>query len=85
MTAAGPATTCHLPAHRAFLRWGAADSEAGTVLADSAVAWQECGTWETDRPTVLMDPAPAGGLLGVGTTADDRTSLGLVRLVPDVR
>ncbi|MFB7286558.1 Imm21 family immunity protein [Actinacidiphila glaucinigra] len=66
-----PATTCYLTTHRAFLRWGGADSEAElvaaaeVVLADPAVEWQECGTWETDGPAVLMDSAEAGGLLGV--------------------
>ncbi|MFD8074039.1 Imm21 family immunity protein [Streptomyces sp. NPDC059718] len=66
-----PARTCYLPAHRAFLRWGGADSEAElvaaaeTVLADPAVEWEASGTWRTDGPAVLMDSAEAGGLLGV--------------------
>lgn len=66
-----PAMTCYLPAHRAFLRWGGTDSEdepvaaAEAVLADPATGWEQCGTWETDGPAVLMDSAEAGGLLGV--------------------
>ncbi len=66
-----PATTCYLPEHRAFLRWLAADSEAGltaaaeAVLADPATVWEECGTWATDGPAVLMDSAEAGADLGV--------------------
>ncbi|MFE2543351.1 Imm21 family immunity protein [Actinacidiphila glaucinigra] len=58
-----PATTCYLTTHRAFLRWGGADSEAElvaaaeVVLADPAVEWQECGTWETDGPAAT--PAAA--------------------------
>ncbi|MFD5786693.1 Imm21 family immunity protein [Streptomyces sp. NPDC127037] len=66
-----PATTCYLPQHRAFLRWRAADSEAGlraaaeTVLADPAMAWEKCGTWTSDGPAVLMDSAEAGSDLGV--------------------
>ncbi|MET9570639.1 Imm21 family immunity protein [Streptomyces virginiae] len=66
-----PATTCYLPEHRAFLRWLAADSEAGlraaaeAVLADPATAWEECGTWVSDGPAVLMDSAEAGSDLNV--------------------
>ncbi|MFF7176910.1 Imm21 family immunity protein [Streptomyces sp. NPDC008121] len=66
-----PATSCYLPEHRAFLRWLAADSEAGlraaadTVLADPATAWEKCGTWVLDGPAVLMDSAEAGADLGV--------------------
>ncbi|MFF3560710.1 Imm21 family immunity protein [Streptomyces sp. NPDC002574] len=66
-----PATTCYLPAHRSFLRWLGADSEAElidaaeAVLADPAIAWQECGTWDTDGPVVLMDSAGAGSALDV--------------------
>ncbi len=34
-----PATSCYLPQHRAFLRWLAADSEAGLrAAADTALA-----------------------------------------------
>ncbi|MFE2038680.1 Imm21 family immunity protein [Streptomyces scopuliridis] len=64
-----PATSCYLPEHRAFLRWLAADSEAGlkaaaeAVLADPAARWEECGTWTTDGPAVLMDSADAGAEL----------------------
>ncbi|MBM7773446.1 hypothetical protein JOD54_003650 [Actinokineospora baliensis] len=66
-----PATTCYLPEHRAFLRWLAADSEAGliaaaeTILANSATEWVDCGTWVSDGPAVLMDSAEAGSGLDV--------------------
>ncbi|MFF5926850.1 Imm21 family immunity protein [Streptomyces hydrogenans] len=66
-----PATSCYLPEHRAFLRWLAADSEAGLIaaadvaLADPATVWEECGTWVADGPVVLMDSAEAGSDLGV--------------------
>ncbi|MEU9652768.1 Imm21 family immunity protein [Streptomyces sp. NPDC048110] len=66
-----PATSCYLPQCRAFLRWRAAGSEAGlraaadTVLADPATVWEECGTWVSDGPAVLMDSAEAGSDLGV--------------------
>ncbi|MFF8717064.1 Imm21 family immunity protein [Streptomyces sp. NPDC015184] len=66
-----PATSCYLSQHRAFLRWLAADSEDGlraaadTVLADPATVWEECGTWVSDGPAVLMDSAEAGSDLGV--------------------
>ncbi|MFF4901256.1 immunity 21 family protein [Streptomyces sp. NPDC001068] len=64
-----PATSCYLPEHRAFLRWLAADSETGlraaaeAVLADPATAWEECGTWVSDGPAVLMDSTEAGSEL----------------------
>lgn len=67
-----PATTRYLPEHRTFLRWLAADSEAGlrtaadAVLADSATSWEECGTWVADGPAVLMDSAEAGSELNIG-------------------
>jgi hypothetical protein len=54
-----------------FLRWLAAGSEAelrsaaDAVLADPATVWEECGTWVTDGPAVLMDSAVAGSDLGV--------------------
>ncbi|MFD7246439.1 Imm21 family immunity protein [Streptomyces massasporeus] len=66
-----PATSCYLPQLRAFLRWLAADSEAGlkaaadTVLADPATVWEEYGTWVSDGPAVLMDSAVAGSDLGL--------------------
>ncbi|GAA1546558.1 immunity 21 family protein [Streptomyces albidochromogenes] len=66
-----PATSCYLPQHRAFLQWLAAESEAGlraaadTVLADPATVWEECGTWASDGPAVLMDSAEAGPDLGI--------------------
>ncbi|MFI1530989.1 immunity 21 family protein [Streptomyces griseus] len=64
-----PAPSCFLPEHRAFLRWLAADSEvelkaaARTVLANPATEWEECGTWSSDGPAVLMDSAEAGSAL----------------------
>ncbi|WP_370414827.1 Imm21 family immunity protein [Streptomyces fradiae] len=66
-----PATTCYIPEHRVFLRWLAAGSEAElkaaaeAVLADPATPWEECGTWTTDGPAVLMDSAEAGTDLSV--------------------
>ncbi|MEU7075804.1 Imm21 family immunity protein [Streptomyces narbonensis] len=66
-----PATSCYLPQHRAFLRWLGAETEAGlsaaadTVLADPATVWEECGTWVSDGPAVLMDSAEAGSDLGI--------------------
>ncbi|WTH19836.1 immunity 21 family protein [Streptomyces anulatus] len=64
-----PATSCFLPEYRAFLRWLAADSEAGlkvaarAVLADPATEWEECGTWSSDGPATRMDSAEAGSAL----------------------
>lgn len=66
-----PATSCYLPEHRAFLRWLAAYSEAelragaDAVLADPATRWEECGSWVSDGPAVLMDSAEAGAELDV--------------------
>jgi hypothetical protein len=66
-----PATSCYLPERSAFLRWLGAHSEAGltaaaeAVLADPATPWEECGTWVSDGPVVLMDSAEAGAELGV--------------------
>nr|WP_307128923.1 Imm21 family immunity protein [Streptomyces sp. B1I3] len=66
-----PATSCYLPEHRAFLRWLAAETEAGlraaadAVLADPATVWDECGTWVSDGPAVLIDSAEAGCDLGI--------------------
>ncbi|MFF7301127.1 Imm21 family immunity protein [Streptomyces sp. NPDC008265] len=66
-----PATSCYLPESRTFLRWLAAGSERGVraaadaALADPATVWEECGTWESDGPAVLMDSAAAGSDLGV--------------------
>ncbi|MFE1949258.1 Imm21 family immunity protein [Streptomyces sp. NPDC059524] len=66
-----PSTSCYLPEHRAFLRWLAAGSEAGlmaaaeVVLADPATEWEDCGTWTSDGPAVLMDSAEAGPDLGI--------------------
>lgn len=66
-----PATSCFLTEHRTFLRWLAADSAAGlmsaaeAVLSDPATRWEECGSWVTDGPAVLMDSAEAGAGLDV--------------------
>lgn len=66
-----PATTCYLPQHRAFLRWLAAETEAGlraaadAVLAAPATVWEECGTWVTDGPVLLMDSSRMGSDLGI--------------------
>lgn len=66
-----PATTCYLPEHRVFVRWLAADSEADLIveaerlLADPATPWEDCGSWDTDGPAVLMDSVVAGAELGV--------------------
>lgn len=66
-----PASSCYLPEHRAFVRWLAASSEtdliaaAQRVLADPATPWEECGTWTTDGPAVLMDSVTAGNELCV--------------------
>ncbi|MFC9955990.1 Imm21 family immunity protein [Streptomyces nigra] len=66
-----PATSCYLPERRAFLRWLAADSEAGLkaaadgILADPATEWEGCGTWVSDGPAVLMDSAEAGSELDI--------------------
>ncbi|MGK4596016.1 Imm21 family immunity protein [Amycolatopsis sp. w19] len=65
-----PAATCYLPEHRAFLRWLAADSddelrtEAERILADPVTLWEDCGSWETDGPAILMDSVTAGAELG---------------------
>ncbi|WP_244318352.1 Imm21 family immunity protein [Streptomyces brevispora] len=67
-----PATSCFLPEHRTFLRWLAADSEAGlkaaarAVLVAAATEWEECGTWASDGPATLMDSAEAGAELDIG-------------------
>jgi immunity protein 21 of polymorphic toxin system len=61
-----PAMTCYLPEHRTFVRWLAADSEtellnaAGRVLSHPATPWEQCGSWETDGPAVLMDSVNPG-------------------------
>ncbi|MER7107896.1 Imm21 family immunity protein [Streptomyces sp. NPDC000229] len=66
-----PATTRYLPEHRAFLRWLAASSEAELtaaaerVLTSPSTAWEDCGTWTTDGPAVLMDSVSAGTDLDV--------------------
>lgn len=66
-----PAASCYLPERQVFLRWLAADSEAGLVaaadrvLADPSIVWEDCGTWKTGGPAVLMDSASAGAELGV--------------------
>ncbi|MGV0101281.1 Imm21 family immunity protein [Streptomyces californicus] len=81
-----PATTCFLPEHRTFLRWLAADSEtglktaAGAVLADPATAWEECGTWSSDGPAVLMDSAEAGSAPDTDRSGDAMPSRAPVAL-----
>jgi hypothetical protein len=66
-----PANTCYLPERQVFLRWLAADSEAGLlaaadrVLADPSIVWDDCGIWKADGPAVLMDSVNAGADLGV--------------------
>lgn len=61
-----PATTCYLPAHRAFVRWPAADSEADlvaraeAVLTDPGTEWDSCGTWATDGPPCSWTPSSPG-------------------------
>ncbi|MCX4820618.1 immunity 21 family protein [Streptomyces sp. NBC_01142] len=66
-----PARSCYLPEFQTFVRWPAADSEsellaeAEAVLVDPATEWEECGTWRTDGPAVLMDSAEAGADLNV--------------------
>ncbi|MFD8263726.1 Imm21 family immunity protein [Streptomyces griseoluteus] len=66
-----PATSCYLSERRVFLRWLAADSEAGlkaapeAVLPDPATPWEECGMWVSDGPAVLMDSAEAGSALDI--------------------
>lgn len=66
-----PARSCFLPDHRGFLRWLAAYSEAELmtaaekVLTDPATPWEECGSWVTDGPAVLMDSAESGAELDV--------------------
>lgn len=66
-----PTTSCFLAEQRVFLRWRGADSEAEllaaaeVVLADATTPWEECGTWSTDGPAVLMDSAEAGADLNV--------------------
>jgi len=70
-----PARTCYLPQHR-FVRWLRASSDAGLIdavqdlLNDPSVEWEECGTWETDGPAVLMDSATAGSDLDVPYPGD---------------
>ncbi|MBO8194297.1 hypothetical protein ITI46_21920 [Streptomyces oryzae] len=72
-----PASSCYLPEHRAFLRRLAADSADGltaaaqTVLADPATEWEECGSWVSDGPGVLMDSAESGAGLDAGYPARD--------------
>ncbi|WP_246338871.1 Imm21 family immunity protein [Streptomyces lunaelactis] len=81
-----PATTCYLPEQNAFLRWLAADSDAElleaarAVLDDPATDWEDCGTWETDGASVLMDSAEAGADLAVGYP--DRGGLPEQALIP---
>ncbi|WP_433467541.1 Imm21 family immunity protein [Spirillospora sp. CA-128828] len=59
-----PATTTYLPDERLFLRWAAADSEAGLVSAARQalhdITWDEEITWGVDGPIVLFDSAWPG-------------------------
>lgn len=71
-----PARTCYLPEYQTFVRWLAADGDAALITAakdllnDPAAAWEECGTWVTDGPAVLMDAATAGPDLNVAYPGD---------------
>ena len=71
-----PARTCYLPEYRTFVRWLGANSEANLIdaakdlLDDPAVDWEECGTWATDGPAVLMDSVTAGTDLNVAYPDD---------------
>lgn len=66
-----PAASCYLPGHRVFLRWLAARTEsgliaaAGQVFASPSLVWEDCGTWTTDGPAILMDSVTAGAELGI--------------------
>lgn len=70
-----PASTCYVPEMRAFVRWNAARNAeslidaARTLVADQAVAWDDCGVWETDGPAVLMDAGENGAEPLAGTLA----------------
>jgi hypothetical protein len=70
------APTCYLPEHQTFVRWLGAYSEADLIdaaknlLDDPTVDWEECGTWETDGPAILMDSVTAGSELN-GAYPDD--------------
>ncbi|MEU8414002.1 Imm21 family immunity protein [Amycolatopsis japonica] len=41
-------------------------TEAERILADPVTPWEDCGSWETDGPAILMDSVTAG--------ADDRVT-----------
>ncbi|GAA4240871.1 immunity 21 family protein [Actinomadura meridiana] len=60
----GPATTTFLPDERLFVRWEAADSEAGLLTAAKRLVhdapWDETLTWQVDGPVVLIDSAWPG-------------------------
>ncbi|WP_242539422.1 Imm21 family immunity protein [Streptomyces albidoflavus] len=66
-----PERTCFLPEELLFVRWARASSDAELIaaaraaLADPGIDWEECGSWVTDGPAVLMDSAEAGADLGV--------------------
>ncbi|MFE7211260.1 Imm21 family immunity protein [Streptomyces sp. NPDC001698] len=85
-----PATSCYLPEYRTFLRWLAAGSETGlkaaaeAVLADPATEWEECGTWRSDGPAVLMDSVEAGADLSVVYPGGGMPSQAPVRCPPAV-
>jgi hypothetical protein len=71
-----PARTCYLPECQAFVRWLGANSEADLIdavrdlLDDPTLEWEECGTWETDGPAMLMDSVTAGTDLNVAYPDD---------------
>ncbi|MGV9658142.1 Imm21 family immunity protein [Streptomyces koyangensis] len=69
-----PERTCFLPEKSLFVRWAGASSDAELIaaaraaraaLADPGVDREECGSWVTDGPAVLMDSVEAGADLGV--------------------
>ncbi|WP_309149003.1 Imm21 family immunity protein [Streptomyces griseorubiginosus] len=43
---------------------------ADAVLADRATEWEECGTWVSDGPAVLIDSAEAGTELEIEYPGD---------------
>lgn len=68
--------TCYVPEHRAFVRRVSFQSDeevlavAEGVLADPDLRWDDCGTWETRGPAMLMD-ADLSGVDVVGFEPDD--------------
>ncbi|MET0136004.1 MAG: Imm21 family immunity protein [Kibdelosporangium sp.] len=87
----GRGATCYLPAHRLFVRWLAADSQAEliesaiTVFEDPATEWEACGSWEVGGPVILADPVFPGlrqapVLIRAGRWTVHAAAAGLVRL-----